>query len=334
MSAEAARRAIPLSPESPEILAPDRARDLLRLICDNVETALRGKRQVIELAVCAVVARGHLLLEDVPGVGKTTLAQALARSFELSFNRLQFTSDLLPSDILGAQIFDQRTSTFSFRAGPVFANVVLADELNRAPPRTQSALLEAMAEGQVSLDGTSHPLPQPFAVLATQNPREQSGTYPLPDSQLDRFVLRLSIGHPDPAAERDILLGRRAEAPVGALRPVASADELLRLQATAAAVTVQPAVADYIVSLVRATREAPQLSAGASTRGALALQAAAQAIALFEGRGFVLPDDVKRVAIPCLAHRVTPAGHDAGTADRGEAERLLEQLLDQVAVPE
>lgn len=333
MSAEAAR-AISPSAEVPETLSPDRARDLLRLICDNVETALRGKRQVIELAVCALIARGHLLLEDVPGVGKTTLAQALARSFELSFNRLQFTSDLLPSDILGAQVFDQRTVTFSFRPGPVFANVVLADELNRAPPRTQSALLEAMAEGQVSLDGTSHPLPRPFAVLATQNPREQSGTYPLPDSQLDRFVIRLSIGHPDPVAERDILLGRRAEAPVQSLRPVATANDLLRLQATAASIKVQPAVAEYIVALVRATRESPQLSAGASTRGALALQAASRAVALLEGRGFVLPDDVKRVAIPCLAHRVTPAGHDVGAADRDEAERLLEQLLDQVAVPE
>lgn len=306
----------------------------MRLICDNVEHALRGKRQVIELAVCTIVARGHLLLEDVPGVGKTTLAQALARSFELSFNRVQFTSDLLPSDIVGAQVFDQRTSSFSFRPGPVFANLVLADELNRAPPRTQSALLESMAEGQVSLDGTSHPLPSPFAVLATQNPREQSGTYPLPDSQLDRFLLRLSIGHPDPAAERDILLGRRAEAPVDSLRPVASATDLERLQATASAVRVEPAVAEYMVALVRATRESPQLSAGASTRGALALQAASRAVALFEGRNFVLPDDVKRIAIPCLAHRVTPAGYDAGGADRDEAERLLEQLLDQVAVPE
>ena len=326
---EGALRSIPH-----ELFTPELARGLLGRLCSNVETALKGKRRTVELAVCALAARGHLLLEDVPGVGKTTLAQALARSFDLSFNRVQFTSDLLPADILGAQIFDPRTATFTFRPGPVFAQVVLADELNRAPPRTQSALLEAMADVQVSLDGTTHPLPQPFIVLATQNPREQSGTYPLPDSQLDRFLLRLSIGHPQADVERDLLLSRTAEDPVRSIRPVATAAELIRLQLTAAAVKVDPSLAGYIVAIAEATRRSALLAGGISTRGALALLAASKAHALLEGRGHLLPDDVKAVAVACLAHRVAPAGHDSSEGNRDGAERVLRELLERVEIPE
>ncbi len=325
---------------SPEVrpIHPERRsespKQKLEQIVANVERALRGKREAVELAVCAVLARGHLLIEDVPGVGKTTLAQALARSLELSFSRVQFTSDLLPADILGAQVFDPRTASFSFREGPIFAQVVLADELNRAPPRTQSALLEAMADAQVSLDGQTHPLPRPFLVLATQNPREQSGTYPLPDSQLDRFLLRISLGHPSPEVERQILLSRGAHDPLAALQPVASAAELTALQEQAAAVRVDPAVADYVVALVEATRDSPLLGSGVSTRGSLALLAAAKAVALMDGRSFLLADDVKKVAVPALAHRVAPAGHEAGETSRAEAERVLSEILERVAVPD
>jgi len=322
------------SSDTPEILAPKAARDLVHLLCDNVERALRGKRAAVELAVAGIVARGHLLVEDVPGVGKTTLAQALARSLDLSFARIQFTSDLLPSDILGAQVFDAKTATFAFRPGPIFAQVVLADELNRAPPRTQSALLEAMSDGQVSLDGTTHALPQPFVVLATQNPREQSGTYPLPDSQLDRFMLRLSLGHPDAAVEREILLSRTAADPVRALKSVASAQDVARLQATAVAVRVDPSLAEYVVALARATRQSAELNGGASTRAALNLLAAAKAVALFDGRDFLYADDVKRVAVACLSHRMAPSGREASEADRAESSRILADLVERVPVPE
>ncbi|MGI5864960.1 MAG: AAA family ATPase [Myxococcales bacterium] len=318
----------------PERFSSEQAGRLLQKICDNVERALRGKREAVERAACAVVAGGHLLIEDVPGVGKTTLAQALARSLDMSFARVQFTSDLLPSDILGAQVFDPRTASFSFRPGPVFAHVVLADELNRAPPRTQSALLEAMSEGRVSLDGETRVLPAPFLVLATQNPREQTGTYPLPDSQLDRFMLRISLGFPEASVERELLLSRTGEDPLAALAPVASVAEVVRLQASAAAVRVEPSLADYMVALVRATRESSMLSGGASTRGLLSLQSAAKAVALLDGRDFLLPDDVKRVAVACLAHRIAPAGREASETDRAEAERILADLLERVEVPE
>lgn len=323
-----------LLPIHPELLAPQQAGQLLAKICDQVERVLRGKRSAIELAACALVGGGHLLIEDVPGVGKTTLAQALSRSLDMSFARVQFTSDLLPSDILGAQVFDPRTASFSFRPGPLFAQVVLADELNRAPPRTQSALLEAMSEGQVSVEGTTHPLPRPFVVLATQNPREQSGTYPLPDSQLDRFMLRISLGFPAAQVERELLLSRGGEDPLDSLEPVATASDVLRLRAAAAAVKVDPALAGYMVALVRATRESPAVAGGASTRGLLSLQAAARACALLEGRGWLLPDDVKRVAVACLAHRIAPAGREASEPDRAESERILNDLLERVELPE
>jgi MoxR-like ATPase len=309
------------------------ARGLAARIADNVERAVVGKRPQVEVAIAALVARGHLLIEDVPGVGKTTLAQALARSFDLSFARIQFTSDLLPSDILGAQVFEPQTSSFSFKPGPIFAQLVLADELNRAPPRTQSALLEAMSDGQVSLDGSTRVLPQPFAVLATQNPLEQAGTYPLPDSQLDRFLVRITLGYPPADAERSLLLTRGFVEPVRSLTPVARASDLAGMQTAAASVRVDPAVADYLLAIIDATRKTRVFAGGASTRGGLALQAAAKARALLAGRDFVTPDDVKALVVPCLAHRVVVSGRDSSSADRRDAERALQEILGHIEVP-
>jgi len=300
----------------------------------NVERALQGKRSAIELCLVGLVARGHLLVEDVPGVGKSTLAHALARSLDLPFARIQFTSDLLPADILGVSTWDPQSGAFSFRPGPIFHAVVVADELNRTPPRTQSALLEAMAEGQVSLEGTTRQLPQPFLVIATLNPQEQQGTYPLPESQLDRFLLRLSLGYPAREVERGLLLSRRGPEPVGALQPVAGALEVRRLQEAADAVRLDGAVADYLLAIVAATRDGDRFSLGVSTRGALALAAASRARALVQGRDYVLPEDGKALAIPVLAHRVLPAGRDAWDADRGEAERLLAEVIAETPVPE
>jgi MoxR-like ATPase len=264
-------------------------------------------------------------------VGKSSLAHALARSFGLPLSRIQFTSDLLPSDVLGVSTWDAETRRFVFRKGPIFQHVVLADELNRTPPRTQSALLEAMAERQVSLDGETRPLPDPFFVIATLNPQEQQGTYPLPESQLDRFLLRLTLGYPDAEEERKLLVARRMEDPISTLEPVASLDDVLRLQAAAREVKLDEAVADYVLSIATATRRDPRFALGASTRGALALAAAARAHALLHGRGFVLPEDVKALAVPVLAHRVVVSGRDDGAAGAAEA---IEDLLHTLPVPE
>lgn len=321
-----------LSP-APPALTPAQARDLLDQISRNVERAVLGNKSAVKLALVALCARGHLLLEGVPGVGKTSLAQALARSLHLEFARIQFTSDLLPADIVGSTVFDPRSVSFSFRPGPIFAQVVLADELNRAPPRVQSALLEAMAEGQVSTDGGARPLPEPFFVMATQNPREHAGTFPLPDAQLDRFLLRLTLSYPDREAERGILLARGEVEPHRLLQPVAGPAELAALQAAAAAVRVEPALADYVVALAERSRENPGSHHGLSTRGALALLQAAKAHALAEGRGHLLPDDIKAVAVPCLGHRLAAPGADGHEVDRLAAERLVLQLLADVPVP-
>jgi len=322
----------PLRPVVP--LAPAEARAICQRVIANVERALQGKRDAIELCLVGLLARGHVLVEDVPGVGKSTLAQALARSLDLPFARIQFTSDLLPADILGVSTWDPQSGAFTFRQGPIFHAVVVADELNRTPPRTQSALLEAMAEGQVSLEGTTRPLPDPFLVIATLNPQEQQGTYPLPESQLDRFLLRLSLGYPAQEVERGLLLTRRGQQPASTLQPVAGVGEVRRLQEAADAVRLDGPVADYLLALVTATREGGRFSLGVSTRGALALAAAARARALLRGRDYVLPEDVKALAIPVLAHRVQPAGRDAWDPDRGEAERLLAEVIAETAVPE
>jgi MoxR-like ATPase len=320
--------------ESP--LTPEEARKIAAGLEANIGRALRGKEEVIELSLAALAAGGHLLLEDVPGVGKTTLAQALARSLDLGFARVQFTSDLLPGDITGVSVFDQKRGEFVFKPGPLFANLVLADEINRTTPRTQSCLLEAMAEGQVSVDGVARPLPGPFMVLATQNPHEHAGTYPLPESQLDRFLLRLSIGYPAPDVERELLLGGGTSVALHQLKPAATAAQVQRLQAAVPFVKVAREIADYVLALVAATRKTPLVSLGASPRGAIALLGVAKARALLRGRGYVEPDDVKELCVPCLAHRVTLAGRGpgGGEIERLAAERVIRDLVEQVPVPE
>lgn len=295
--------------------------------------ALRGKAEVVRLALACLLARGHLLIEDVPGVGKTTLAHALARSVDSTFHRLQFTSDMLPGDVLGVTIYNAQTQEFEFKRGPVFTNFLLADEINRATPKTQSALLEAMNERQVSVDGRSWPLPRPFMVIATQNPVEHHGTYPLPESQLDRFLMRIRIGYPDEPAEREVLRAASAE-PSDTMRTVIHGDELLQLQDAASAVTVDESVVDYMLAIVRRTRHHEQLALGASPRGGQALFRASQAMAAVEGRDYVTPDDVKRMVVPVFAHRVAlktrlTLGQPASRA----AEKVLEEILTLVDVP-
>ncbi|HYX91184.1 MAG TPA: AAA family ATPase [Myxococcaceae bacterium] len=299
----------------------------------NLACAVAGKDEELRLSVACLVARGHLLLEDVPGVGKTTLAEAIARSFGLSFARVQFTSDLMPADILGAQVFHPQSSTFELRKGPLFHQLVLADELNRAPPRTQSALLEAMAQGQASLDGITHVLPAPFTVIATQNPTDLAGTYPLPDSQLDRFLMRISLGHPAPEIEASLLQTRAVRDPLHSLEAVSSPEELMALQAAASRVAVGDAVAAYAVRLAEATRRHPEIERGASTRALLSLMNAARAHALREGRSFVTPADVRRMLAPCLAHRLLLRSALTGSFSRDEAAHLLGDVVRSIPEP-
>ena len=305
----------------------------IRQLEESVERVLVGKPDVVRLAIVALLARGHLLIEDVPGVGKTTLAQALARSLGLAFQRIQFTSDLLPSDILGVSVFDPRKTEFEFRPGPIFANIILADEINRTTPKTQSSLLEAMNEGQVSLDHHTHRLPLPFMVLATQNPLEYQGTHPLPESQMDRFLLRIRVGYPDEAHERLILRGAGA-ATLERLRPVLDADAVLALQAQAEAVKVEESLLGYVMAIVQATRTHGALALGVSPRGSLALVQAARALALTEGRAYCLPDDIKQLAVPALAHRVILRTRWEGAGGQSvDAERVIREILQEVPVP-
>jgi MoxR-like ATPase len=299
----------------------------------NVERVLEGKREVIELAVASLLARGHLLIEDVPGVGKTTLARALAASVGLDFRRIQFTSDLMPADVLGGSIYSGQTGQFTFRKGPVFTNVLLADEINRTTPKTQSALLEAMGEHRVSIDGETHILPEPFFVLATQNPEEFYGTYPLPESQLDRFLMRLRIGYPPQDVERQVLARRRVADPIDELEPVASERELLATQEAVDRVRTTDDLLDYLHSIVLATRTTPLLSIGVSTRGALALERAVRAYALVLGRSYAIPDDVKSVAVAVLAHRVRASGARDGVSASADGERVIRELLASLPVP-
>jgi MoxR-like ATPase len=306
---------------------------LIAQLEDNVCSVVLGKRDVVRRCLVTLLAGEHLLLEDVPGVGKTLMAKALARSVSGEFRRIQFTPDLLPSDIVGGAIFNSQTSEFVFREGPIFANVILADEINRAPPRTQSALLEAMSEDRVSVEGRTHVLPQPFMVIATQNPYEFEGTYPLPESQLDRFLMRISMGYPARSEERQVLVSHRRSEPVDDLQPVITVEQVLDLQQQVREVMVEESVADYLLDIVQATRECEELHFGVSTRGALSLYRAAQAMALLEGRDFVAPDDVKRLAVPVLAHRVITRGFlQAG--QRTLVESLIERLLEETPTPE
>lgn len=300
-------------------------------IVDHVETVFLGKRELIELTLAALLANGHVLLEDVPGVGKTTLALALARTLGVEFRRVQFTSDLLPADILGVSVLVPGTSEFTFRPGPVFSNVVLADEINRTTPRTQSALLEAMSERRVSVDDRTHSLPDPFLVIATQNPLEHHGTYPLPESQLDRFLMRLSVGYPVRDVELGLLTHRRADAPVDQLTRLTTPEAFVALQKKVEAVHLGKDVAGYIMDVVTATRRDPRVRMGVSTRGVLALGQACRAWAFMRDREFVVPDDARRLIVPCLSHRLRLTGTMA--EDRATAEATMEDIASKIAVP-
>jgi MoxR-like ATPase len=317
----------------PTPLASTAAHSALVRVADALSEVVAGKRQQIELALTCLVAGGHLLLEDIPGVGKTTLADALARALGLSFARIQFTSDLMPADVTGVQVFSAASTNFQFRPGPLFRSLVLADELNRAPPRTQSALLEAMGHGHVTVDGVTHLLPRPFLVVATQNPLDLAGTYPLPDAQLDRFLLRLTLGHPPPAVEAALLASRGLRHPLESVHPVLDTEHVLKLQARAAEVHVDTEVARYAVELVSCTRQHPQLERGASTRAALSLMAAAKAHALWEARDFVTPGDISALVVPCLAHRVALRSGAQGASAREEAAELLSEIVHRTPAP-
>ena len=306
----------------------------VRRLEGQVGKVVRGKPQAIRLAVTTLLARGHLLIEDIPGVGKTTLARALAASVGGTFHRIQFTSDLLPSDITGVSIFDAAGKTFELRRGPIFANVVLADEINRTAPRTQSALLEAMSEGQVSIDDVTYPLPTPFMVLATQNPIEHFGTYPLPESQMDRFLMRIQLGYPDRKVERELLRERGGGDPVATLHPVIDHATVAAAQDAVERVRVDDALVDYGLALVEESRRSAHIAVGVSTRGALAWYRAAQAHAFADGRDFCIPDDWKQLAVPLLAHRITlPAAHESLGRARAEAERAITDIVARVPVP-
>lgn len=299
-----------------------------------IEKVIKGKSETIKLALVALIAQGHLLIEDVPGIGKTTLSNALARALDLTFQRIQFTSDLLPSDVIGLSIFNQRSGNFEWKAGPIFANIVLADEINRATPKTQSALLEAMAEGQVTVEGVSRPLPSPFMVVATQNPTEHHGTYPLPESQLDRFMLRLHVGYPSRTDERQILRDRERRNPLELVKSVMSEEDVSELQRRAAEVRVDEILVDYLLHIVAQTRENDAIELGISPRGTLALFRSAQALALIEGRDFCIADDIKRLVTPCFAHRIIVSSRYANVTRRThEAEHLLQEILLKTKVP-
>lgn len=308
------------------------AYETARVLRENIERVVLGKPEVVRSLVVAMLAGDHVLLEDVPGVGKTLAAKALARSLDGVFTRLQFTPDLLPSDITGSMIYRSDTREFEFARGPIFANVVLADEINRAPPRTQSALLEAMSEGQVSIEGTTYPLPKPFIVVATQNPFEFDGTYTLPESQMDRFLMRTSIGYPAREVERDVLRTHRLGEPVDQLQPVVSLDQVRHAQQMARQVEFDSSLIEYLLEVVDATRQTPGIQVGVSTRGALSYYRGCQARAITEGRNFVTPDDIKSLAVAVLSHRIVP---DAvlGAVDRVQVERQIVELIERLAVP-
>ena len=315
-------------PGSPTL--DDGLRARLRGALTQLNSVVMGKETVIQDAMTAVLAGGHILLEDVPGVGKTTLARAIAQVLGCSFKRIQFTSDLLPSDVIGVHVYRRSDDTFDFRPGPIFANLVLADEVNRTTPKTQSSLLEAMNEGQVSIGQDTHVLPEPFLVIATQNPQDFKGTYPLPESQLDRFMVRLRLGYADPGVERNILRGTQRLS-IDEVNPVLSTDELIQLSGLVDSVRVDDVILDYLMKIVEETRRSPSLQLGVSTRGAMALQRAAKARALLLERDYVIPDDIKHLAIPVLAHRVHAGGHVSQMTNA--SERVISELLMTIEVP-
>jgi len=318
-------------PLKPEAVVDKRVIGLV----DNIEKVIFGKREVIKLCVTGLLARGHLLIEDVPGMGKTTLAQGLARSIEGTFHRVQFTSDMLPTDILGVSILSRRTQEFEFRPGPIFANVVLADEVNRTPPKTQSALLEAMSEFQVSVDGATRALPDPFIVLATQNPIEYEGTYTLPESQLDRFMLRVEMGYPGDEDELHIMRRRDPRTALDQLQPVVTASEVVELQQLTGTVMVEESVARYILAIIKGTRDHEFVQLGASPRASVSYYEACQARALVEGRDYVTPDDVRQIAIPLLSHRILVRSRDGNPIASARARaRAIQEILEKTPCPE
>ena len=298
----------------------------------NLEKVILGKTEIIDLVITTLLAKGHLLIEDVPGVGKTTLAHGLARSINCTFHRIQFTSDLLPSDVIGVTIYNQADHTFQFQPGPIFANVILADEINRTTPRTQSALLESMNEGQVTVEKHTHALPEPFMLLATQNPLDYSGTFPLPESQLDRFMMRIRIGYPDEQVEKEIISSAPSVLSPEGLTPVLTMEEVLELQSFVDSVRMEQDIVDYIMAIVTATRSLKGIKLGVSPRGAITLFRAAKAMALIQGRNYCIPDDVKGLAVPVLAHRVIPVhyGIEEGSED---TTVLIEEVLESVTIP-
>lgn len=301
---------------------------------NTIGKVIKGKSETVKLALVALLAKGHLLIEDVPGIGKTTLANALARTLDLSFQRIQFTSDLLPSDVIGVSIFNQQINDFEWKAGPIFANIVLADEINRATPKTQSSLLEAMAEEQITYEGISRPLPLPFMVVATQNPSEHHGTYPLPESQLDRFMLRLDIGYPNLEDEKQIIRDRRTENPIDFIKPVMTEADVLEMQDLSNEVRVDEALIDYLLKIVEQTRFHTAIELGISPRGTLSLYNSAQALALIEGRDYCIADDIKRLIIPCFAHRLIVSSKYTKISNQSnESEKILKEILAKTQVP-
>jgi MoxR-like ATPase len=310
------------------------APELLQRVQRSVQSVIRGKDEVIQLTLVGLFARGHLLIEDVPGVGKTTLAHSLARSFNCTFQRLQFTSDMLPSDVVGISVFSQATQRFEFRPGPIFANIVLADEINRTTPKTQSALLEAMNECQVTVDNRTYPLPQPFMVVATQNPIEHHGTYPLPESQLDRFLMRLRIGYPNPTSEKEILRNFADSEPLAKIEPVMSGEEVVEVQQAVRRVAVDEELMNYTLAIVEKTRQHEYLSLGVSPRGSMSLYRAAQALALMEGRSYCIPDDFKRLVVPVFAHRCIVSSRYLSTMKKSDqSEAILREIVEVTPVP-
>ncbi|MBI3837268.1 MAG: MoxR family ATPase [Planctomycetia bacterium] len=311
------------------------ATELQNLVAElesNIGQVVLGKAEVVRLCVVALLSGDHVLLEDVPGVGKTLIGKALAKSISAAFCRIQFTADLLPSDITGGNVFNPQTGQFVYTRGPIFGHIILADEINRTPPRTQSALLEAMSDGQVTVDGQTYPLPEPFMVIATQNPFEFEGTYPLPESQLDRFLLRIAVGYPDRDDELQVLASHRVGEPIEKLQPVLDGPQIVALQHAVRQVAMDDSINAYLLDIVDATRRCEELRVGVSTRGALCLYRASQALALMENRDYVIPDDVKRLAVPVLSHRVIAKGYLQGS-HRQMLETVISRLVDEVPVP-
>jgi len=312
----------------------EKAAESIEALEKNIASIIFGKRDVVRMAIAGLLSKGHLLIEDVPGIGKTTLARAIAKSIDCTFQRIQFTNDLLPSDIIGVTIYNQHTQEFEFKAGPIFANVILADEINRTTPKTQSCLLEAMNDLQVSVDGVTYRLPEPFLVLATQNPVEFHGTYPLPESQLDRFMLKIRMGYPPGEDEKAMITGQQVTAPMDTLQPVVDSKDICTMQNMIPEVKVEPALVDYLMAIVDATRDSSSIELGVSPRGAMSFYKSAQANAFVNGRDYCVPDDIKELAIPCLSHRIIPAtGLNVESARAEIGERAISEILARIPVP-